>query len=528
MAGRKCTGRVYLIGAGPGDPGLLTLKGKRCLEMADVIVCDRLANRALLRYARPQAEIVALGAHGISDRPSHEKITDLLIARAREGKTVVRLKGGDALIFGRGSEVASRLKREEVEFEIVPGVTSAVAAPAYAGIPLTDREYASSVAFVTGHEAGGKTATSVAWEQLATGVQTIVLLMSVGGLRDNLARLVKAGLSPETPAAAIRWGTTPDQEVVVATAGTLADRASDLKPPAVIVIGEVVRRREEFAWFERLPLFGRRILITRARAQAGDFAELLERWGAEVIEFPVIEMAPPAAYQPLDEAIGRLSSYDWLVLTSVNGVKSFLSRLRFLGRDLRDLAGIRIAVIGPQTEAELKRAGIKPDLVPVEYRAEAVAEAMIGEGIGGMSVLLPRAVGAREVLPIALRNAGARVDEVPCYRMVVPQAEGEEIRDQLKMGRIDLVTFTSSSTVRNFVSLLALSDRDAVARTLGRSKVGCIGPITAQTARSFGLDVDIQPDKYTIPAFVDAILCYFASKQRESDGAVGVATKREG
>jgi len=485
--------------------------------MADVVVCDRLVNRSLLRYAREDAEMILLGAHGTGERPAHEEVMDLLVRCAKEGKTVARLKGGDALIFGRGAEIATRLSREGIDFEIVPGVTSAIAAPAYAGIPLTDREFASSVAFVTGHEAGGKTAASVAWDKIAQGIQTIVLLMSVGRLEENLRRLVEGGVPPERPAAAIRWGTTAEQQVVVGTAATLAEKARGLEPPAVIIVGEVVRRRECCIWFERRPLFGRRVLVTRAKAQAAEFAELLEGWGAQVVEFPVIEMAPPESFAPLDDAIARLENYDWLVLTSVNGVKSFLARLCFLGRDLRDLAALKIAAIGSQTEAELKRAGIKADLVPQEFRAEAVAEAMIAAGISGASILLPRAVGAREVLPVSLRAAGARVDEVPTYRMVPPGEGGQDIKDQLLLGRIDLVTFTSSSTVKNFLGILGLEDRGEIARVLGRVKIGCIGPITSAAARNYGLRVDIEPRTYTIQAFVEAIVeHYLAGEKRQT------------
>jgi uroporphyrinogen III methyltransferase/synthase len=503
-------GKVSLVGAGPGDPGLLTLRGRHCLERCDVVLYDNLSNPALLAHTRPDAEIIFAGKHGSGVRLSQEEMSAIVLDRARAGKWVVRLKGGDPFIFGRGGEEALECVRAGIPCEIVPGVTSAIAAPAYAGIPLTHRDYASTVTFVTGHE-GEKpeTAPALPWDLLARQGGTLVLFMSVLQLAANLERLVAAGLAPETPAAAIRWGTTARQEVVIGTAGTLPALAAarGLRPPAVIVVGDVVRAAEHLRWYDRRPLFGRRIVVTRPRAQVGAFAALLEEQGAEVIALPTIATVPPERWDEVDAALARLGAYSWLVLTSANGVDAFFARLRANGRDVRDLAGVAIAAIGPQTRAAVEARGLRVALTPAEYRAEAVADALVRAGVAGRRVLLARAAAARRVLPERLAAAGALVDEVAVYRTVLPAESAAAPALFAGERRPDLITFTSSSTVTNFARLFPGREPAAV---LAGVAVGCIGPITAATARGLGLDVAVQPAEYTVPAFAAAIVAHFA------------------
>jgi uroporphyrinogen III methyltransferase/synthase len=498
-----------LVGAGPGAPDLITVAGVRCLQRADVVIYDYLASVRLLEHAPPQAERLLVGKHGDGEKVSQEVITSLLVDRARQGKAVVRLKGGDPFVFGRGGEEAEALAAAGIPFEIVPGVTSAVAVPAYAGIPLTHRDEASSFTVLTGYEYPNKREMAVHWDAVARRGGTLVFLMSTRQLRRNMARLIAQGMAADTPVALIRWGTVAAQSTLVGTASTIANLAEEaaVQPPAVVVVGEVVRLRDRLRWYERKPLFGRRIIVTRPRAQAASFIERLSDAGAEVIPCPTIEIVPPTTWEALDAAVRRLEEFDWLVFTSVNGVRMFFERLRVLGRDVRALHRARLAAVGPQTAQALEEHGLLPDVVPAEFRAEGVAEAMSAVGVGGRRVLLPRAAGAREILPVLLRDAGATVEEVHSYETVVARADAGEVRDLLEKGAVDLVTFTSSSTVRNF---LALIGGEAVALLRG-TKIGCIGPITADTATNAGLEVAIQPVAYTIPAFADAILQHFAT-----------------
>jgi uroporphyrinogen III methyltransferase/synthase len=498
-------GKVYLIGAGPGDPGLFTLKGKRCLEEADVVAYDALANPRLLAYVKPGCELIYVGKRGGQHTLPQEEIGRLLIQYARTGKVVARLKGGDPFIFGRGGEEAEELVAAGVPFEVVPGVTSAVAAPAYAGIPLTHRDFTSTVAFVTGHEDPTKEDTSIAWDKIATGIGTLVFFMGVGRLSEIVKQLVDHGRSADTPAAVIRWGTRAEQAVVTGTLGTLEERCAGMKPPALIVVGEVVGLRDKLRWFEDKPLFGKRILITRAREQASAFAQRLEALGAEVIEFPTIRIEPPERWDPLDAAIRRLREYQWVIFTSVNGVRFFWERLQTAGRDVRDLAGIAVCAIGPATAAALLDRGIRADVVPGEFKAEALVEAVGTDRIRGTKVLVARAAEAREVLPEELTRRGATVDVVPAYRTVKSASNAGEVRRLLQEGRIDAVTFTSSSTVRYFLDLVG-EDAPSLLRGV---VVASIGPITADTAARQGLSSHIVPDSYTIPALADALVRHF-------------------
>lgn len=502
-------GKVYLIGAGPGDPGLLTLRGKECLEEAAVVVYDSLVNPAVLDHAPERAERIYVGKHEGRHTIPQEEINALLIARAKEGNTVARVKGGDPFIFGRGGEEAEALAEAGIPFEVVPGVTSAVAAPAYAGIPLTHRELTSSVAFITGHEATPKRPDQVDWAKLATGAGTLVLYMGIRNLPVLAEALIRHGRDPRTPAAVIRWGTTPRQETVVGTLEEIAEKARNLSPPGIIVVGEVVALRDRLRWFEARPLLGKRVLVTRTREQAGDLTRRLERLGAEVVPCPTIALIPPESWEPLDAAIRRIETYDWVIFTSPNGVRFFRERLRALGRDLRALGRARVAAIGPQTAAALEEAGILADLVPARFQAEGVVEAMAGEPLAGRRILLPRAAVAREILPETLRGRGATVDVVPAYRTVPPRDIATDVCRLLAERCIDVVTFTSASTVGHFA---ALCGEAPYREWLRGVEVACIGPVTARQAEELGIKPTILPETFTIPALVEAIVGRFQEK----------------
>lgn len=501
-------GIVYLVGAGPGDPGLLTLRGLRCLERADVVIYDYLANPRLLDFAPTSAQRILVGKHGGGQRTEQSVINQLLLHHAGEGKIVVRLKGGDPFVFGRGGEEAMILHEAGIAVEVVPGVSAAIAVPAYAGIPLTHRALASTVVFTTGYEDPSKAEPAVQWVDLARSGSTIVLLMTTRQLKANVDRLIDAGMDPSTPAAIIEWGTRAEQRTVDATLETIAAAAADaaIGPPAITVIGKVVSLREKLKWFERKPLFGRRIVLTRPRHQSAGFAQQLEDLGAEVLALPAIEIEVNEGITKLDAAMQRASDWDWLIFTSANGVKVFIDRLRHVGADIREFHRARIAAIGPQTASALRELYIEVAVVPGEFRAEGLLEAMASEGVSGQRILLPRAAGAREVLPDQLRAMGALVEEIETYRAVPAAQPTDEVARLAEQGRLDLVTFTSSSTVRSFVDAF----RNQI--DLGKLTVGCIGPITADTARESGMTVTVQPESYTMPSFVDAIVQHFAPK----------------
>ena len=507
----KQTGKVYLVGAGPGDPGLITVKGKACLSRADVVIYDYLANPVFLDWAPKGAEIIYVGKKGGAHTMSQEAINRLIAGHAAQGKMVVRLKGGDPFIFGRGGEEAEELIKCGVAFEVVPGVTSAVSVPAYAGIPLTHRDHTATVAFITGHEDPLKGQSTVAWDRLTTGAGTLVFLMGVGNLPEIAERLIANGRSEDTPVAVIRRGTLSDQQTVVGDLGNIARRVREnqIHPPAVIVVGEVVRLRSALNWFETKPLFGKRIVVTRARAQASEFVQALSLMGAQCIEFPTIQVIPPETWDPVDRAIRNLETYEWLLFTSVNGVIFFLERLRAAGKDIRDLKGLRIGAIGPKTAGEWERLGIKVDLMPDEYRAEAVVEAFREAGIHRTKILIPRAAKAREILPRALREMGAEVQVVPVYRTTRPDHNTPMVKTLLQSGKVDMVTFTSSSTVTHFVGMFEDGKEDLHEWMKGVA-VACIGPITAKTARDKGLSVTVIPKTYTIEALTQSVVDYFS------------------
>ena len=504
-------GKVYLVGAGPGDPGLLTLKAKECIEQADVVVYDYLANEAFLDYANHQAELVYVGKKGGCHTMNQNEINNLLVKKAKEGLKVVRLKGGDPFIFGRGGEEAQDLATAGISFDVVPGVTSAIAVPAYAGIPLTHRDYNSTVTFVTGHEDPTKKESDIAWDALAKSKGTLVFLMGVGNLPHIAENLMEHGRSPDTPVAIIQDGTVPEQKTITGRLQDIAERArrEGLKPPAIIVVGDIVNMRGELEWFEKKPLFGKRIVVTRAREQASDFLVRLNALGAACIEFPTIEVVPPPSWDALDRAIMRLEGYQWILFTSVNGVKFFFQRLNDLEMDVREMSDLKVGAIGPKTAQAIEEKGIKPDLVPDEYRAEAIVTGMKKEELEGARILLPRATQARDVLPIELVNRGAIVDEVPAYQTIKPVKDTDRVRKMLEQGSIHMVTFTSSSTVNNFMEMFQ-SERDQLQRWMENVAVACIGPITAQTAEKKGLSVSIIPPEYTIESLTSAIVQYFS------------------
>jgi uroporphyrinogen III methyltransferase/synthase len=499
------TGTVYLVGAGPGDPGLLTLRAAELLARADVLVYDALVSPAIVERAA-RAERVYVGKRGGEHTRTQDEINRLLVELAGRFRTVVRLKGGDPFVFGRGGEEALVLRQAGVPFEVVPGISSGVAGPAYAGIPVTHRGVAASVALVTGHEDPTKDDTHLDWAHLARGVGTLVFYMGVGKMADNFRRLIEGGRSPDTPAAAVEWGTYPRQRTVAGTLATLPAlvREAGIGAPSVVVVGEVVALREQLAWYDRRPLSGRRIVVTRARAQASGFAAELEALGAEVIQFPTIRIEAAPDADALRAAASRVGGFDWVVFTSTNGVEHFWSALMEAGLDSRALAGVRVCALGPATAAELAARGIRADLVPDEYVAEATVEALAAAAeLKGARILLPRAEIARAVLPDSLRERGAEVVEVAAYRTVQDGAGADEVRRRIAAGEVDLVTFTASSTVRSFA--------DLVGTDTGGASIASIGPITSGTLRELGMRVDVEAAEYTIPGLLAAIRGFWSS-----------------
>ena len=498
-------GRVFLVGAGPGAADLITIRGADVLSRANVVIYDNLVSPELIRLAPPKAELIYAGKRGGSEKSiGQSELNAMLIEHARKGRVVVRLKGGDPFIFGRGGEEAEALARARIEFEVVPGVTSAIAGPAFAGVPLTHREHGSFVALVTGHEDESKGASAVPWDDLAAAARhggTLVILMATARMRATLERILTAGLPAETPAVAVQWATTAAQKTVSATLATLADASAreGIGAPAVIVVGELAGLRESLKWVERTPLFGRTIVITRARAAASEFATALRRLGAEVVEFPTIETAPPRSYTALDRAIKHLDSFDWIIFTSPMGVESFIERLKSRGRDIRELGRASIAAIGPATASRLADYALQVAAVPDEYRAEEIITAIGIRQIRGKRFLIPRAEVAREAMPEILRDKGAKeVVVAATYRTVKPKgAQIARMRELIASGAIDLVTFTSSSTVTNFCELIGTSGKGI--------RAAAIGPITAATAEERGFEVIVRPRKYTIEALTEAI-----------------------
>jgi uroporphyrinogen III methyltransferase/synthase len=492
-------GRVSLIGAGPGDPGLITVKGLERIRRADVVLYDYLAEPSLLKEARPDAEIIYVGKKAGDHAMRQEDINELLVEKARGGKRVARLKGGDPYVFGRGGEEALHLAENGVPFEVVPGVSAGVAAPAYAGIPVTHRGLATSVAFVTGHESPDKEESGIDWSKIANAADTLVFFMGVRNLPDIVARLVENGRPADTPIALIQWGSRPDQKSVAGTLETIVGRVleSGLKPPALIVVGAVVGLRERLNWFESRPLFGQRILVTRSRHQASQLSAKLAELGAQAVELPTIDIAPLEDFAELDAVIGRVGAFDWLIFTSINGVDAFFERFFALRPDIRALGGAKIAAIGQPTADRLRALRLAVDFVPERFISEEfVLEFIKGHEAKGKSFLLPGSSMARDVIERGLRAEGADFTFVPVYRNI-PVGDDGALARILDEGPLDWVTFTSSTTARNFFSLWK-GER--------AFKIASIGPITSQTVREAGHEPDIEAADHTVDGLVEALL----------------------
>ncbi|SDH34960.1 uroporphyrinogen-III C-methyltransferase [Desulfosporosinus hippei] len=496
-------GYVYLVGAGPGDPKLITIKGSECIAKADVLVYDRLASRRLLTLARPDCELIYVGKSPDRHTLRQEEINQVLVDKGLEGKIVTRLKGGDPFVFGRGGEEAEALLKAGIQFEVVPGITSAIAVPAYAGIPVTHRDLTSSFAVITGHEDPTKNETSIHWDHLAQSHGTLVFLMGMENLPLIAQKLMENGKKPTTPVGIIQWGTRPEQRTLVGQLDTIAEevKKQNFTNPSIIIVGEVVSLREKLQWFEKKPLFGQRIVVTRARHQASVLTQEIEALGGEAWEFPTIDIAPPTDNSALINAIKNLREFQWLIFTSVNGVEAFFDELSMQERDVRELIGLEIVAIGPATQASLEKRGLRAAYVPEEYKAEKIVEGLTSRVSKGQKVLLARAEEARDVLPVSLKAMGLEVWDVPVYKTVLGGANSGELKRMLAEQEIHKVTFTSSSTVRNFMELL-----DGEISLLNGVLLYSIGPITSATARKLGLTIYKEAKEYTIPGLVNALM----------------------
>jgi uroporphyrinogen III methyltransferase/synthase len=501
---------VSLVGAGPGDMGLITVRGLELLQQADVVVYDRLVDDGLLSRVRRDAELIYVGKSSGDHTIEQSDINRILVAKAKEGKSVIRLKGGDPFVLGRGGEEAEALVENHIPFEVVPGVTSAVAVPAFAGIPVTHRSMASSFAVVTGHEDPTKEGSSVEWGKLASSVDTLVCLMGMGNLGNIVTELIRGGKSSNTRVALIQHGTTPRQRTVVGTLATIVERAerAGLKPPVVIIVGDVVALRERLAWFDNQPLFGRRVLVTRARSQASVLSRMLAERGAEAVELPVIETKELADTRELDGAIARLRDYHWVLFTSVNGVEEFWQRLRSMGLDARWFEKIKIGAIGPATAGRLQGLGLYPDFISQEFTGESMIKGLAELGVAGCRILLPRSDIAPRELIEGLIKLGADPFEVTAYITSEASDSSSPSKQMLANGEIDVITFTSSSTVANLVKKI-----DGNIEMINRAKIACIGPMTASAAAKAGLRVDIVAQEHTIPGLVAAMEVYFTSEK---------------
>ena len=492
-------GIVYLVGGGPGAPDLITVRGRRCLRRAEVALYDDLSGRSLLEELSPGAEPVYVGKRQGRSAMSQQEICELLVHHARQGKRVVRLKGGDPFVFGRGGEEALALARAQISFEVVPGVSTAVAVPAFAGIPVTHRGLCDGYEVFTGHKEPAQPPTT-----------TAVMLMGMRRLAANVELLLARGYAGDTPAAVIQWGTLARQKTVVATLERIAEAAAELGSPGVLVVGQVVTLRRQLSWFERRPLFGKRVLVTRARHQAAQTCELLQDQGAEPVTLPTIAINPPDDAEPLRAAARELGSYHYSIFTSANTVDALAAAMEQQGLDSRALAGQTICAIGPGTAKALGRLGLRPDLVPQDHRAEGILELLTEQRVAGKRVLLPRAAVARQILPETLRQRGARLDLVTAYVTGLPPAEQTAAGlARLRAGEVDVITFTSASTAQNFGALLG---QDLQRLCQGKIVVA-IGPITADACRDVGLEVEIMPPRYTLPAMVQAMVEHFARQR---------------
>lgn len=498
----RSKGRCILAGSGPGDLGLVTLRTKTAVEQADVLIYDHLCNPSLLQWAKPGAEVIYAGKRAGQHTLSQDEINQLMVDRGRAGKVVVRLKGGDPFVFGRGGEEAEALAEAGLPFEIVPGVSSAVAAPAYAGIPVTHRGYSSSFTVFTGHEDPSKGGTEVNYRALVEGGGTLVMLMGMERLPEIARSVQEAGAAPDTPVALIRWGTTGQQTTRVSDLAHVTEAAQGLTAPVVVVVGEVVRLREKLAWFEKRPLFGQRVVVTRTRKQAGELSDRLRLLGADVLEIPTIRIIPPKNLMEFGELVRDAYQYDWLIFSSVNGVEAFFEMFLKLYDDMREIGNVRIAAIGPATAQRVRDYHLGVDLQPSEFVAEAVVQALQEQGsVENTKILVIRAETSRDVLPKRLTALGAIVDEAVAYQTVPEIDDPQGVLRRFREEGADVITFTSSSTVENFLNLQLPWPPGL--------RTASIGPITSETMRKHGLRVDIQADRYDIDGLVEAVVDHF-------------------
>ena len=497
-------GYVYLVGAGPGDVGLITVKGLECIKKADVVVYDRLANPRLLSYAKADAKFIYVGKTPDHHTLRQEEINQVLVDEALKGQIVTRLKGGDPYVFGRGGEEGEKLRENGIFFEVVPGITSAISVPSYAGIPVTHRHLTSTFTVITGHEDPLKASSQINWDRLAKDPGTLIFLMGVGHLEQIVQQLVANGKDDSTPIALIRWGTRPEQQVVVGTLKTIVEdvKKAGLTSPAIIIVGDVVTMRDTLSWFESKPLFGQRILVTRAREQASAFSEMIEAAGGEAWEAPTITIDYKEESNELADAVKKSGEYDWIIFTSVNGVHSFFKAMKKNNCDIRTLGKAKICAIGPKTREVLENKGLLVEAMPEKFVAESVIECLKPLLQPGERILLPRSDLARDVLVDVLKQMGMIVDEVIAYRTKKVDRFNAEIIEKIKDKSIKIVTFTSSSTVKNFMSFI--EDKSI----LEGIKLASIGPITSKTLKEFGFEPDIEAEEYTIKGLYDAIVAY--------------------
>jgi uroporphyrinogen III methyltransferase / synthase len=507
---RSKSGKVYLVGAGPGDLGLVTLRAKECIERADVVVYDHLANPEMLGWAREDAEIIYAGKKAGEHSLSQEKINDLLVERARDGKEVVRLKGGDPFVFGRGAEEAKAIVGAGVAFEIVPGITSAIAGPAYAGIPITHRAENSHVTFFTGHEDPTKSTSAINYATLSKLGGTQVMLMGVERIEGITREMMAHGVRPDLPVALVQWATTGRQKTITGTLADIAKKVVDLgmESPAVAVFGDVVALRKDLNWYEDLPLFGKRIVVTRTRKQASGLSNQLRALGADVFELPTIRIEPPSDLREFAELVQDAHMYDWIVFTSPNGVDKFFEMFFKLYDDAREIGGVKIAAIGPATAQRVRDFHLHVDLQPEEFVAESVVREFQKQGgVENLRILLARAEKARDVLPKELSRLGAIVDEAFAYRTVPETRDITGARCRFLEEGADLITFTSSSTVENFLALGLPLPKGV--------RLASIGPVTSKTARDHGLRIDIEARRHDLEGLVDAIRKFWGAKDVE-------------
>ncbi|ATW28105.1 uroporphyrinogen-III C-methyltransferase [Candidatus Formimonas warabiya] len=499
---QPCT--AYLVGAGPGDYKLITLKAVECLKKADVVIYDRLANKRLLDFAQEGAEKIFVGKECSFHSLPQEQINRLIVKKAKEGKTVVRLKGGDPYVFGRGGEEAEELRKENIPFEIVPGITSAISVPAYAGIPVTHRDFVSSVHIITGHEKPEKDSSWLDYKVLAKLQGTLIFLMGLSNLSNICKNLMEWGKPEDTPVAVVSKGTTSAQKKVVGTLADIEEKVKDvhLLPPSIIIVGQVVNLHDRLDWFDKKPLSGRRVLITRTRTQASVLAQKIEDLGGDVYSFPTIKIVEPDDFDAIDEKLSQAGTYQWIVFTSVNGVEAFFARMKARKLDIRSLQGVKMAAIGFATGKALAEKGIIPDFIPATYQAEMLAAGLKEQIQAGEKVLLPTADIARKLLQEELIKHGALVDKLDLYKTIPGEGKREFLLEWLQNKEIDIVTFTSSSTVRNFVKILGEENRPL----LQGVKIACIGPVTRATAEELGLEVAAEGKEYHIEGLIEAIL----------------------